>query len=193
MSVNVNEQLSRNTPEIQGLENLLRDSVLPDLRGKAGNLTPILVNCRLNETNKKKAAPIWCGWVEDPSSTFDPIAGDHLSPVYQRAYHNFRRVQKIDYSVPGRIEDEKMEDPRPGSRRDDPLMRDSSTGFIWRRFICIKANDKKAGTLTVGFKRTPADEAAVETALYNWAKGIGNDALVKYLKDNFNLGAADHP
>ena len=193
MPVNVNDRLSKTTREIQGLEDVLRNSVLPDLKGKAGNLVPILVNCRLNETNQRKAAPIWCGWVEDPPSTFDPIPGDHLSPVYQRAYHNSDRVQRVDYSVPDHIQDEKLPDPRPNPHYDAPLKQDSSTGFTWRRYICIKADGKRAGTLTVGFQQTPADEAAVETALRNWAKGYGNDELVKFLENNFRLGGAPHP
>ena len=192
MPVPVNDQLKRTTPEIIGLENVLKDSVLPDLKGKAGQLVPILVNCRLNQTGHK-AAPIWCGWVEDPSSTFDPIGGDHLSPVYQRGYHNPNRVQRVDYSVPEHIEDEKLPDPRPSQRNLDPLKQDSNGGFIWRRYICIKAGGKKAGTLTVGFKSAPPNTAAVETALTDWAKGISNNALVNFLTQKFILGGAPHP
>lgn len=197
MAQNVDANLTRATPEIQDLEKLLKNSVLPDLIGQSGFPagTKILVNCRLNETNQSTAAPIWCAWVEQPPSAFNPIGGNHGSPVYSEAYGDPANHAKRKY--PNDHDQEKKPDPTSGHQRD-PFDQDARVlHFNWRRYVCIKAKNRKAGTLTVGFQnppQTPQNEAKVETALKHWAKGTGgNNALVAFLEANFNLGGAAHP
>jgi len=195
--VDVNDQLKRSTLQIQGLENLLTNFVLPDLIGESGFPAgaKILVNCRLNQTGHDEPAPIWCAWVEQPPSGFNPIGGNHGSPVYSEAYGDPANHKKRKY--PDQHDQEKKPDPTPGHQRD-PFDQDANAlHFNWRRYVCIKAKNRKVGTLTVGFQnppQPPQNEAKVETTLKHWAKGTaGKTALVAFLEANFILGGAIHP
>lgn len=197
MPVNVVPGVLESSQEVQGLQGVLRNNVLPDIVQVSGitGREEVLVNSRLNETGQTNPAPVWYGWVTRSTGSSPPslIGSTHLSPVYGDCLNLPNQIQGRNYpSDQGR---EKRPDPRPNPRDPNPQSHDVNLALNWRRYICVKAGGKKAGTLTVGFPSAPRNAAQVERALREWAKGSdpAHSALVQYLETTFNLGGGNHP
>jgi len=182
---------------VQALQGVLRDQVLKDIISASGVTDPeVLVNCRLNITGRKDAAPVWYGWVESDRLQKESgrggrpparlIGSDRLSRVYEESYQNPKTVRGRNY--PADAAKEKV----PDQRGKPAFSIDVRLGLNWRRYICVKAGGLKAGTLTVGFAGAPAKAKGVEDRLKFWAQDP-KSALVKLLEGTFNLGGDRYP
>jgi hypothetical protein len=172
-----------------GINNILK-RVLADLQ-KLTKADEIFVNCRLNRSDQKTVCSVCVGWVESEAlqkkrkslGMADPavmrLGDDHLSPVYAECICNRElEVNTRDYSKPEATVKEKV----VGSRGYDVALRQ-----VYRRYVCIKAGGRRAGTLTIGSNRGPANSRDLENALKNWAQDPQKE-LVKYVEKNFELG-----
>lgn len=176
-------------------ENHLK-SVLGDIKRVAASAQVLWVSCRLNRTVAKKPAPVFAGWVEDDARDGardirrkrgypnPPIVthfgGTHLSQLYQECFK--ARVGEVvkkhwngDKASPGSLE--------LGRKYYEETH---------RRSIPIKIDKNYVGTLNVGFKGdpTPAD-GQITPVLARWAQTDSD--LVKYIRDNLDVGGQPHP
>lgn len=185
----IRPQVSADAPEVQGLQNVLKKDVLQKIRQVAGQ-DEVLVTCRLNETGAEHPHPVWYGWVEsdalDQRSKHQDkpppklIGTTNVSPIYTRCLTHPQRdyVHEIDYSRPGRIGAEKTQ----GARKWDVRLK-----LNHRRFVAIVADNRRVGTLTVGFPKPAADENKLRQTLLDLAQQP-TSPLVQHLQSNFKLG-----
>ena len=173
-----------------GINNALKH-ILADLK-KLTKAEEMFVNCRLNRSDQKTGpAPICVGWVESDAlkkkrkslGLADPaimrLGDDHLSPVYAECICDPRMaVNARDYSKRETAVAEKV----VGSRGYDVAL-----GQVYRRYACIKAGGRRAGTLTVGSRSRPANNRQLEDALKEWAQNPKME-FVRCLERNFELG-----
>ncbi len=189
------EDITAPTPASRDLRDGIRDiliTVLNNMLGFTSNRHEIFVNCRLNRSDQLTGpSPVCVGWVESPAlaasrsgmGLADPGASrfgdDHLSPVYAECL-NDRNMNVVvrDFSQPGVVVREKI----GGARSYDVNL-----GLVHRRYVCIRASGRRAGTLTVGFSALPANDTQVQNALRYWAQD-SSSPLVQYLENHFHLG-----
>lgn len=185
--------------EVEALEKVLGGKdILQDIQKVAGQ-EEVLITCRLNEPDKKYPAPTSYAWVEskklsDRRKSEKKIAGDphdrfigstNNSPIYTRCLtHNTNRayVHEIDYSKPGRQAAEKTQ----GS-----LKLDTTLGLNHRRFVAIIAKNQRAGTLTVGFPKPPANNDELKKRLVYLAQNDQSPLVQHLLTSGIKLGGPE--
>lgn len=185
----IRPQVSAGAPEVGELQKVLEDSVLPGIQKVAGQ-GEVLVTCRLNETGAEHPHPVWYGWVE--SKALDQrskhkgkpppklIGTTNPSPIYTMCLTHPQRdyVHEIDYSKPAVVNAHKT---------GKAFRLDVTLGLNHRRFVAIVANNRRIGTLTVGFPKPAADENKLRQTLLDLAQQP-TSPLVQHLQSHFKLG-----
>lgn len=188
MPVKVRSGIKEDSAEVKGLNEILSKAILPDFQPHAGQ-EEILVNCRLNLTERKDPAPVWYGWVESPGlqkrskRTGPPpklIGSTHLSPIYSRVLTTRPRdtVHEVDYT---------SQDVRDAEKTPNAFKHDTTLGVHHRRFIAIVVGNQCVGTLTVGFPKPPSNDLQLKHELRFWAQNP-KSKLVEYVKNTFTMG-----
>ena len=182
-----------NLAEVQELEKTLAEAVLPHIQEVSGE-QQVLITSRLNQAGKEFPAPIWYAWVESPELRgmkgrkikIDAIrsaliGGTHNSPIYSRCLTHTDRsyIHEVDYSKQGREGAEKT----PDAKKFDNRLK-----INHRRFIAILANNRRVGTLTLGFLKAPANDDAVNEQLRYFAQRDQSPLVQYLLKSGIKLG-----
>jgi hypothetical protein len=179
------------TPEHFLEINHLLIRFLMNVKDVAKGAAPMWASCRLNES-RDDISPVFVGWVEDTALERRRIAknqphpglfrfgDDHYSEIFEDCVKHPGVVRKRDWH-------QDLADPVRGQWMDNAKKISVGMGVMYRRSIGIKVERWCAGTINIGFDKNPARvDSSVARVMKNWANP--NSPLVRYLRDNFDLG-----